>query len=86
MAGAAAWPTWSQAVRLTFAGSGGVLATGAAKTALTRAGTGGQTMTTATNAAAAKLVTLLPPTLRHPGNSHEDIVYVEAILEEVDGR
>ena len=49
-------------------------------------GTGGETMANATNTAAAKPVTLFLPIRRDPGNSHEDMMYAEAILEEVDGR
>jgi hypothetical protein len=43
-------------------------------------------MVIATNAAVAKPVPTFLPSRRNPGNSHEDKRYVEAILEEVDGR
>jgi hypothetical protein len=49
-------------------------------------GTGGKAITTATNAAAAKPVILFLSSRRNPGNSHEDVMDVEEILEEVDGR
>jgi hypothetical protein len=49
-------------------------------------GTGGKAMAAATNVVVAKPVTLFLPSRRHPGNSHEGMMHVEAILEEVDGR
>ena len=49
-------------------------------------GTGGETMANATNTAAAKPVTLFLPIRRDPGTTHEGMIHVEAILEEVVGR
>ena len=43
-------------------------------------------MAAATNAAAAKTVILFLPNRRDPGTTHEGMIHVEAILEEVVGR